>query len=78
MDSSGDIWTKLQISHDDDGLTNPGSIVHYGNQAYKTATGYWMDNLEPGHYTFEVHYQSSSNISVAAGTDYQTAILQVM
>ena len=78
VDSSGDFWTKLQISHDDDGLTNAGSLVHYGNQAYKTATGYWMDNLEPGHYTFEVHYKSSSSISVAASTDYQTAILQVM
>ena len=37
-----------------------------------------MDNLEPGHYTFEVHYQSSSSISVEADKDYQTAILQVM
>ena len=78
VDSSTDFWTKLQISRDDDGLTNVGSLVHYGNQAYKTATGYWMDNLEPGHYTFEVHYKSSSSISMAAGTDYQTAILQVM
>ena len=32
-----------------------------------------------GYYTFEVHYKFSSySISVAAGTDYQTAILQVM
>ena len=37
-----------------------------------------MDNLEPGHYTFEVHYKSSCSISVTADTDYQTAILQVM
>ena len=67
------------MSHDDAGLTNAGSLVHYGNQqVYKTATGYWMDNLEPGYYTFEVHYKSSSSISMAAGTDYQTAILQVM
>ena len=78
VDSSADFWSKLQISRDDDGLTNAGSLVHYGNQAYKTATGYWMENLEPGYYTFEVHYKSSSSISVAAGTDYQTAILQVM
>ena len=35
-----------------------------------------MDNLEPGHYTFEVHYQSSSSISVEADKDYQTAILR--
>ena len=78
VDSSADFWSKLQISRDDGGLTNAGSLVHYGNQAYKTATGYWMDNLESGYYTFEVHYKSSSSISVAAGTDYQTAILQVM
>ena len=78
VDSSAHFWSKLQISHDDDGLTNAGSLVHYGNQAYKIATGYWMDNLEPGHYTFEVHYKSSTSISVAADKDYQTAILQVM
>ena len=80
VDGSAHFWTKLQISRDDDddGLTNAGSLVHYGNHAYKTATGYWMDNLEPGHYTFEVHYQSSSSISVEADKDYQTAILQVM
>ena len=78
VDSSAHFWSKLQISHDDDGLTNAGSLVHYGNQAYKTATGYWMDNIQPGHYIFEVHYKSSSSISVAADKDYQTAILQVM
>ena len=79
VDGSAQFWTKLQINRDgDDGLTNAGSLVHYGNQAYKTATGYWMDNLEPGYYTFEVHYKSSSSISVAVGTDYQTAILQAM
>ena len=37
-----------------------------------------MDNLEPGHYTFVVHYKSSSSISVSSSTDYQAAILQVM
>ena len=80
VDGSAHFWTKLQISRDDDddGLTNAGSLVHYGYQAYRTATGYWMDNLEPGHYTFEVHYQSSSSVSVETDRDYQTAILQVM
>ena len=78
VDSSAHFWSKLQISRDDDGLTNAGSLVHYGNQAYKTATGYWMDNLQPGYYTFEIHYKSSSSISVAADKDYQTAILQVI
>ena len=76
--SSAYFSTKLQITRDDDGLTNAGSLVRYDNQNYKTATGYWMDNLEPGHYTFEVHYKSTSSISISTSTDYQTAILQVM
>ena len=37
-----------------------------------------MDNLEPGHYTFKVHYKSTSSISMSTSTDYQAAILQVM
>ena len=37
-----------------------------------------MEDLEPGYYTFEVQYKSTSSISVSVGTDYQTAILQVM
>ena len=76
--SAAQFWTKLQVTRNDDGLTNAGSIVHYYTQAYKTATGYWMDNLEPGHYTFEVHYKSTSSISMSSSTDYQAAILQVM
>ena len=76
--SSAYFWTKLQITRDDDGLTNAGSLVRYDNQNYKTATGYWMDNLEPGHYTFEVHYKSTSSISMSTSLDYQAAILQVM
>ena len=78
VDSSGYFWTKLQITRDYDGLTNAGSIVHFHNQAYKTATGYWMENLEPGHYTFEVHYKSSFSISMLSSLDYQAAILQAM
>ena len=76
--STTQFWTKLQITRDDDGLTNAGSLVRYYTQNYKTATGYWMDNLEPGHYTFEVHYKSTSSISMSTSTDYQAAILQVM
>ena len=78
MGSTTQFWTKLQITRDDDGLTNAGSLVRYYTQSYKTATGYWMDNLEPGHYTFEVHYKSTSSISMSTSTDYQTVILQVM
>ena len=76
--ASADFWTKLQISHNYDGLTNAGSLVHYHTQNYKTATGYWMDNLEPGHYTFVVYYKSTSSISVSSNTEFQAAILQVM
>ena len=80
VDSTTQFWTKLQVTRDDDGLTNcnAGSLVRYYTQQYKTATGYWMNDLEPGHYTFEVHYKSTSSISISASTDYQTAILQVM
>ena len=78
MSSTAQLWTKLQITRDDDGLTNAGSLVRYYTQDYKTATGYWMDNLEPGHYTSEAHYKSTSSISMSTSTDYQIAILQVM
>ena len=78
VDGSGYFWSKLQITRNDDGLTNAGSLVRYNNQRYKTATGYWMDNLEPGHYTFEVHYKSTSSISMSTSWTYQAAILQVM
>ena len=78
VDGTTQFWTKLQITRDDDGLTNAGSLVHYHTQNYKTATGYWMDNLEAGHYTFEVHYKSTSSIFISSSADYQTAILQAM
>ena len=64
VSSSAQFWTKLQITRDDDGLINAGSIVHYYTQSYKTPTGYWMDNLEPGHCTFEVQYKCTSSISM--------------
>ena len=76
--STTQFWTKLQIIRDGNGITNAGSLVRYYTQNYKTATGYWMDNLEPGHYTFEVHYKSTSSITMSTSLDYQTAILQVM
>ena len=71
--ASKDFYSKLQINY-----ANAGSLVHSGNQVYKTATGFYMANLNPGHYTFEVHYKSSVAINMAAGWDWQTAILQVM
>ena len=68
-----DFWSKLQVNH-----FNAGSLVHSGTQRFKTATGFWAANLNPGYYTFEVHYKSSVNISVSAGWDIQTAVINVM
>ena len=70
---SKDFYSKLLINY-----SNSGSLVHSGNQAYKTATGFFMANLNPGYYTFEVHYKSPVAINMAAGADWQTAVLQVM
>ena len=68
-----DFYSKLLINY-----ANAGSLVHSGNQRYKTATGFYMTNLNPGHYTFEVHYKSPVAINMQASWDWQTAILQVM
>ena len=68
-----DFYSKLQINY-----ANAGSLVHSGNQRYKTATGFYMANLNPGYYTFEVHYKSPVAIKMPAGWDWQTAVLQVI
>jgi len=68
-----DFFSKLLINY-----ANAGSLVHSGNYHYKTATGFYMANLNPGYYTFEVHYKSSVAINMLAIWDYQTTILQVM
>ena len=68
-----DFYSKLLINY-----ANAGSLVHSGNQRYKTATGFYMANLNPGYYTFEVHYKSPVTINMGATADWQTAILQVM
>ena len=68
-----DFYTKLLINY-----ANAGSLVHSGKQAYKTATGFYMANFDPGYYTIEVHYKSSVAINMAADADWQTAILQVV
>ena len=71
--SNKDFYTKLLINY-----ANAGSLVHSGNQVFKTATGFYMANLNPGYYTFEVHYKSPVAINMPASHDWQTAILQVM
>ena len=68
-----DFYSKLLINY-----ANAGSLVHSGNQTFKTATGFYMANLNPGYYTFEVHYKSPVTINMEGNTDWQTAILQVM
>ena len=68
-----DFYSKLLMNHG-----NAGSLVHSGNQRYKTATGFYMANLNPGHYKFEVRYKSPVAINMPASADWQTAILQVM
>ena len=68
-----DFCSKLQVNH-----FNVGSLLHNGNQYYKTATGFWQLILNPGHYTFEVHYNSSVDISISASSDWQTAVINVM
>ena len=68
-----DFYSKLLINY-----ANAGSLVHSGNQVLKTATGFYMANLNPGYYTFEVHYKSPVAINMPASWDWQTAILQVM
>ena len=65
-----DFYSKLQMNY-----YNAGSLVHTGNQVYKTATGLWMASLNPGVYTLEVHYKSSVNINMG-NTDWQAAVLQ--
>ena len=71
--SNTDFWSKLQVNH-----FNAGSLIRSGNQNFKTATGFWAAYLNPGYYTFEVHYNSSKSISIPASSDWQTAVINVM
>ena len=71
--ANADFQPKLLINN-----ANAGSLVHTGNQFYKTATGFYIANLNPGYYTTEVHYKSPVAINMPASLDWQTAILQVV
>ena len=68
-----DFYSKLLVNDN-----NAGSLVHSGKQTHKTATGFWMANLNDGYYTFEVHYKSPIAIHTPVSTNWQTAVLQVM
>ena len=71
--SNKDFYSKLLVNDN-----NAGSLVHTGKQAHKNPTGFWMANLNPGHYTFEIYYKSAASSNVGANWDWQTAVLQVM
>ena len=70
---NADFQSKLLINY-----ANAGSLVHSGKQRYKTATGFYMANLNPGNYTIEVHYKSPMPINIPASWDWQTAIVQLV
>ena len=68
-----DFYSKLLVNDN-----NAGSLVHSGKQRHKTATGFWMANLNDGYYTFEVQYKSPVAIHTIVAKNWQTAVLQVM
>ena len=69
-----DFWAKLQVND-----FNAGSIVHSGNQQYyKVATGYWIANVNPGYYEFEIHYKTSAKVILYTSHDWHTSVLNIM
>ena len=68
-----DFYSKLLVND-----RNAGSLIHSGKQTHKNPTGFWMANLNAGHYTIEIHYKSPVAIDVPDTWDWQTAVLQVM
>ena len=71
--STYDFYSKLLVNE-----RNAGSLIHSGKQRHVTATGFWMDNLNAGHYSFEIHYKSPIAIHTKVTDNWQTAVLQVM
>ena len=53
-------------------------LVHTGKQRHITPTGFWMANLNAGHYSFEIQYKSHVDVKALATWDWQGAVLQVM
>ena len=68
-----DFYSKLLVNDN-----NAGSMIHSGKQRHKTPIGFWMANLNAGHYTFEIHYKYLAAIEMKANWDWQGAVLQVM
>jgi len=53
QNNGNEFWSKLQIrKNHEEALLNAGAVVHV---SYATPTGYWMDNIDAGYYTFEIH-----------------------
>ena len=73
LTSGYDFYSKLLVNDN-----NAGSLVHSGKQQHKNPIGFWMANLNAGHYNFEIYYKSPVAVNVPANWDWQTAILQVM
>ena len=70
---NAELFTMLTMNN-----RSVGSVVHSGRQAYKTATGFYMANFEPGKYKFQVHYKSPVPIYTSYDWDWETGILQAM
>ena len=71
--SNTDLYSKLLVNDN-----NAGSLIHSGKHYHKNAIGFWMANLNAGHYTIEIHYKSPKAFNIPANWDWQTAVLQVM
>jgi len=70
---NNDFFCKLIVNGAD-----VGSLIHTGKQGHKNPTGFWMDNLNAGLYTFKIHYKSQVAVNTEAEWDWQGAVLQVM
>ena len=57
---------------------NAGSLVHTGIQTFKTPTGFYMANLNPGNYTIQVYYKSPQDINESPTKDWQNAVLRAI
>ena len=71
--SNQDFYSRLLVNDN-----NAGALIHSGKQYVKAPVGFWMANLNPGYYTFEIHYKYSVAINMPANWDWQGAVLQVM
>ena len=50
VSTNQDFYNKLLVDNN-----NAGSLVHSGKQYVKSPTGFWMANLNRGHYNFKIY-----------------------